>query len=46
VADAVRRDPALARGVNVWRGRIVHPAVAAALGERPPPLESLLGAAG
>ena len=28
VSAAVRRNPALARGVNVWRGRIVHPAVA------------------
>ena len=33
VADAVRRDAALAAGVNVWRGKIVHPAVAAAIGE-------------
>jgi alanine dehydrogenase len=31
--DAVRADAALARGVNVWRGRVIHPAVAAALGE-------------
>jgi alanine dehydrogenase len=43
LAAAVRRDPALARGVNVWRGRITHPAVAHALGERATPLESLLG---
>ena len=34
VQAAVRRNPALARGANVWRGRIVHPAVAHALGER------------
>ena len=33
----------LARGVNVWRGRIVHPAVADALGESPVPLEACLG---
>jgi alanine dehydrogenase len=39
---AVRRDAALAKGVNVWRGRIVHPAVAHALGERATPLEALL----
>jgi alanine dehydrogenase len=35
----VRADPALARGVNVWRGRIIHPAVASALGEAPAPLD-------
>ena len=35
--------PPLAKGVNVWRGRIVHPAVAQALGEPPTPLEALLG---
>ncbi len=43
---AVRRNPALARGVNVWRGRVVHPAVAQSLGERATPLEALLPAAG
>jgi alanine dehydrogenase len=43
LAAAVRRDPALARGVNVWRGRVVHPAVAHALGERATALEALLG---
>jgi len=42
VTAAVRRNPALARGVNVWRGRLVHPAVANALGERATPLEALL----
>jgi alanine dehydrogenase len=42
VQAAVRRNPALARGVNVWRGRVVHPAVAHALGERATPLEALL----
>ncbi|HEU4370136.1 MAG TPA: alanine dehydrogenase [Methylomirabilota bacterium] len=41
VTAAVRRNSALARGVNVWRGRTVHPAVAEALGERPTPLETL-----
>ncbi|HEX6210965.1 MAG TPA: alanine dehydrogenase [Methylomirabilota bacterium] len=39
---AVRHDPTLARGVNVWRGRLAHPAVAEALGERATPLETLL----
>jgi alanine dehydrogenase len=43
VVAAVRRNPALARGANVWRGRMVHPAVAHALGERATPLEALLG---
>jgi alanine dehydrogenase len=43
VVAAVRRNPALAKGVNVWRGRMVHPAVAHALGERATPLEALLG---
>ncbi|WP_062524775.1 alanine dehydrogenase [Demequina rhizosphaerae] len=37
VDDAVGADPALAAGVNVRAGRIVHPAVAAALGEAPAP---------
>ncbi|HXA97618.1 MAG TPA: alanine dehydrogenase [Candidatus Dormibacteraeota bacterium] len=43
VATAVRRNPALARGVNIWRGHIVHPAVAEGLGEKATPLETLLG---
>jgi len=38
---AVRANPELARGVNVWRGRIVYPAVAAAVGETPLPLSDL-----
>jgi len=42
VTAAVRRNPALARGVNVWRGQLVHPAVAHALGERATALEALL----
>jgi alanine dehydrogenase len=37
--EAVRANPALARGVNVWRGRVIHPAVAAALGETPAAVE-------
>jgi len=39
--QAVRDDPELAGGVNVWRGRVVHPAVAAAVGEKPLPLVEL-----
>ncbi len=42
VAAAVREDPALAAGVNVWRGALVHPGVAASLGEAPTPLAALL----
>ena len=42
VALAVLKNPALGKGVNVWRGRVVHPAVAHALGERATPLEALL----
>lgn len=44
--DAVRADPALARGVNVWRGRIIHPAVASALGETPAALDALTSSVG
>src|SRR5216117_3843346 len=42
VVAAVRANPVLARGVNVWRGKVVHPAVAEALGEQPAPLEASL----
>jgi alanine dehydrogenase len=42
VAGAARANPALAKGINVARGRLVHPAVAAALGETAPPLECVL----
>ncbi len=38
LAAAVRENPALARGVNVCRGKVVHPAVAEALGEAAAPL--------
>jgi len=39
--EAVRANPALARGVNVWRGRVVHPAVASSLGETPAALDAV-----
>jgi alanine dehydrogenase len=39
---AAAADPHLARGVNVHAGRVVHPAVAAALGEAALPLEQAL----
>jgi alanine dehydrogenase len=42
-ARAVRADPALARGVNVWRGHVVHPGVAEGLREPPDSLEACLG---
>jgi alanine dehydrogenase len=42
VAGAFRPNPALARGVNVCRGRLVHPAVAASVGEAPTPVEACL----
>ncbi|HEV8584225.1 MAG TPA: alanine dehydrogenase [Methylomirabilota bacterium] len=43
-AAAARANPVLAKGINVWRGRVVHPAVAAAVGEAPAPLERVLAA--
>ena len=42
VTAAVRRNPALARGVNVWRGRDRAPGGRAALGERATALEAVL----
>ncbi|MEK6667038.1 MAG: alanine dehydrogenase [candidate division NC10 bacterium] len=42
-ARAVRENPALAKGVNVWNGKIVHPGVAESVNERPVPLEKCLG---
>lgn len=42
-ASAARDNGPLAHGINVWRGRIVHPAVAASVGETATPLEALLG---
>jgi alanine dehydrogenase len=41
--EAVRQNRELARGVNLWRGRIVHPRVADALGESGAPLEECFG---
>ena len=42
VAGATRANPTLAKGVNVCRGKLVHPAVAAFVGEAPTPLEACL----
>lgn len=40
--EAVRRDPALAKGVNVIRGQVTHPGVAAAFGSPAVSLEEIL----
>src|SRR5262249_19981682 len=42
-AAASRANPALAKGVNVWSGKVVHPGVAESVGERPTPLAAVLG---
>lgn len=41
-AGAIEENPALAAGVNVWRGKIVHPAVARSVDEEPVPLAAVL----
>ncbi len=41
--QAVREDPGLAKGVNVYKGHITYPAVAAAFNLPYVPLEELLG---
>ncbi len=46
VVMAVSADPALARGVNIWRDKVVHPGVADALGEPAAPLGACLGTGG
>lgn len=43
LARAVRENPALAKGVNVWDGKIVHPGVAESVNETPVPLENCFG---
>ena len=43
VAAAVRANPVLGKGVNIWRGQLVHPAVAAFVGEAPALLETVAG---
>ncbi len=40
--EAVRRDPALARGANTYQGHVTYPAVAEAFGLTYTPLEQLL----
>lgn len=46
IARAAREDAMLARGVNVAAGRVVHEAVARALGVRPARLEDVLPGGG
>jgi len=41
VSEAIRNDPSLAKGVNVYRGKITYPAVAEALGLGYTPLTSV-----
>src|SRR5256886_6487175 len=43
VVAAVRANPVLARGVNVWGGKVVHPGVAESLGEPATSLAAVLG---
>src|SRR2546428_834320 len=43
VAAATRANPALAKGINICRGQVVHPAVAEALGAPATPLDACLG---
>jgi alanine dehydrogenase len=43
VTAALRGNPALAKGLNVCKGRIVHPGVAESVGEPAAPLETCLG---
>jgi len=43
LGPALRGNPALAKGLNVYQGRIVHAGVAEAVGETAAPLESVLG---
>ena len=45
VADAVRRDPALGRGVNTLAGQVANPSVAEALGRPAAELDALHDAA-
>jgi alanine dehydrogenase len=42
IPESLRSDPALAKGVNTYRGRVGHPAVAAALGYPFHKLETML----
>ena len=41
LAEAVNTNPAIARGVNIAQGHVVHPAVAAAFRMKAVPLETI-----
>jgi alanine dehydrogenase len=41
IPAAIRANAPLAKGVNIWRGKVVHPAVAEFVGEAPTPLDAL-----
>ena len=43
VVGAARANPALAKGVNIWGGKVVHPGVAESLSEPATPLATVLG---
>jgi alanine dehydrogenase len=43
VDEALRSDPALRRGVNVYRGALVHRDVAESLGRDATPIEDIIG---
>jgi alanine dehydrogenase len=43
VVGAARANPALAKGVNVWGGKVVHPGVAESLSQPATPLATVLG---
>ena len=43
VTAAARANPALAQGVNVWGGKVVHLGVAESIGEAATPLAAVLG---
>jgi alanine dehydrogenase len=44
LANAVKTDPAVRRGVNIAGGHVTHPAVASSLGLPLVPLDEALGA--
>src|SRR5205814_7980943 len=44
ITGAISADVALGKGVNVAHGKVVHPAVAAFVGEAPAPLDAALSA--
>jgi alanine dehydrogenase len=43
VVGAARANPALAKGINIWGGKVVHPGVAESMSEPATPLAAVLG---